>query len=243
MLYGYTPAVEFGPIAFKTVRQIWVDRGQARSTVNKNGGRLKRIFKWAVSEELVPSSLHHGLASVDGLRKGRCQCREAKPVLPVAIEVVETTIQRLPRVTADMIRFQLLTGARPGEVCGMTPGCISRDGEVWEYCVEAHKTQHHGRSRTVFIGPDAQAILRPYLFRDPDQVCFSMAESLEHRRAARSSKRTTPLSGASMPSRRMLAFSRFSFSKAKVSPSITATTRPSHTVASALTRGSVACQA
>ncbi|WP_430454211.1 tyrosine-type recombinase/integrase [Rhodopirellula europaea] len=193
-LYGDRPAVEFGPIAFKAVRQVWIDRGQARSTVNKNAGRLKRLFKWAVGEELIPPSVHQGLLAVDGLQRGRCQVREADPILPVALEVVEATLPHLPRVTADMIRFQLLTGARPGEVCAMTPACLHRDGEVWEYRVSGHKTEHHGRSRTVFIGPDAQSILGPYLFRDADTVCFSMAEAVEQRRELAASKRITPQS-------------------------------------------------
>ncbi|MCC9644982.1 site-specific integrase [Rhodopirellula sp. JC740] len=191
-VYGDRPAIEFGPIAFKAVRQIWIDRGQARSTVNKNAGRLKRLFKWAVSEELIPPSVHQGLLAVDGLQKGRCQVREAEPILPVPLEVVEATLPHLPKVTADMIRFQLLTGARPGEVCVMKPALINRDDEVWEYRVAGHKTEHHGRNRTVFIGPDAQEILQPYLFRDPDSVCFSMAEAVEQRRSLAALKRKTP---------------------------------------------------
>lgn len=132
--------------------------------------------------------------AVDGLRKGRCQVRESDPILPVSLEVVEATLPHLPQVTADMIRFQLLTGARPGEVCSMTPASIHREGDAWEYRVDGHKTEHHGRNRTVYIGPDAQAILGPYLFRDASEVCFSMAEAVEQRRALTASRRVTPIS-------------------------------------------------
>lgn len=192
--YGDVPATEFGPLAFRAVRQQWIDRGQARTTVNKNAGRLKWIFKWAAGEELIPSSVYQSLAAVPGLRRGRSSCREPDPVAPVDLEVVEATLPYLPRVTADMVRFQLLTGARPGEVCAMTPGDIRRGGDVWEYVVDGHKTEHHGRSRTVYIGPEAQAILTPYLLRDASSACFSMAESLEQRRQSRAAARRTPLS-------------------------------------------------
>jgi integrase len=111
----------------------------------------------------------------------------------VNLAVVEATLPHLPPVTADMVRFQLLTGARPGEVCSLTPGAVDRSGDVWEYRVEGHKTEHHGRTRVVYIGPEAQAVLRPYLLRQSDMVCFSMAESLEQRRQARSEQRVTPL--------------------------------------------------
>jgi integrase len=66
---------------------------------------------------------------------------------------------------ADMVRFQLLTGARPGEVCKLRPCHIDRSGDVWEFRVKGHKTEHHERSRIVFIGPEAQKILAPYLLR------------------------------------------------------------------------------
>ncbi len=59
LLYGRTPADEFGPLALKSVRQVWADRGQARTTVNKNARRLTRIMRWAVAEELVPGSMSY----------------------------------------------------------------------------------------------------------------------------------------------------------------------------------------
>lgn len=139
-LYGPTPAEEYGPLAFKAVRQRWIERGQARPTFNKNAGRLKPIFKWAANEELIPASVHQALTTVDGLRIGRSQCPEPDPVLPVGLHVVEQTIPHLPPVTRDMVRFQLLTGARPGEVCRLTPDDIDRSGEVWEARIIGHKT-------------------------------------------------------------------------------------------------------
>ncbi len=193
-LYGHLPVNQFGPLAFKVVRQEWISRGQSRPTVNKNAGRLKRIFKWGVSEELVPAGVYQALLAVDGLRKGRCECREPDPIGPVDLKVVELTLPLLPPVTADMVRFQLLTGARPGEVCTLTPQDVDRSNEVWEYRVSGHKTEHHGRSRTIYIGPDAQALLMPYLLRPSEAVCFSMAESLEQRRQLKSDRRKTPVS-------------------------------------------------
>lgn len=191
-LYGDTPAESFGPLALKAVRQSWIDRGQARPTVNKNTRRLTRIFRWAAAEEMIPGSVLHSLLAVPGLKKGRCDLPEPRPIQPVALEVVEATMPHLPKVTADMIRVQLLTGARPGEVCQLRPADIDRSKEVWEYRVDGHKTEHHGRNRTVYIGPEAQAVLMPYLLRDSHSVCFSMAESLEQRRQAKHEERITP---------------------------------------------------
>lgn len=38
-LYGHTPAVRFGPLALKTVRQRWIDGGLSRRFINQRVGR------------------------------------------------------------------------------------------------------------------------------------------------------------------------------------------------------------
>ena len=217
-LYGNTQANAFGPRALKAVRQVWLDRGQTRSTINKNQGRLVRVFRWAAAEEYVDGNVVHALGCVQTLKRGRTEARESKPVLPVDVERVRRTIEHLPSVTADMVRFSMLTGARPGEVCKLRPRDVDRSMDIWEYRVVGHKTEHHGRSRTVYIGPEAQKVLEPYLNRDPEVVCFSMAESLEERRQVNARKRTTPLSCGNRRGKRSNADVELNVDRKKRSP-------------------------
>ncbi|TWU66485.1 tyrosine-type recombinase/integrase [Crateriforma conspicua] len=193
-LYGTYPVDEFGPRKLKACRQEWLDRGLARSTINRHQRRLVRVFKWGVSEERVLPETWNALRSVEGLRKGRSTAAEPVPVAPVAMDQIVQTMPHLSSIVRDMIRMQLLTGMRPGEVCKLTPAAIDRTNEVWEFVVGGHKTEHHGRERIVFIGPQAKAIIGPYLFRDPNSHCFSPAESMEIHRATRESNRKTPAS-------------------------------------------------
>jgi len=79
-LYGNTPAHEFGPRSLKAVRQHMVDAGLSRGVVNHRVSRIKRVFKWAVAEEIIPPSVHHGLQTVTDLRYGRTEARETEPV-------------------------------------------------------------------------------------------------------------------------------------------------------------------
>lgn len=200
--FARLPVSKFGPNALKRVRQRWLDRGLTRPGINKNQRRLTRIFRWAVAEELVPPSVIQALTAVPGLRKHRSEAPEPDPVLPVELSVVEKTIGFLPSVVADMVRVQLLTGARPGEVCGLTPGSVDRSGDVWEYRVRGHKTEHHGRSRIVYLGPEAQKILAPYLLRAADKHCFSPSEVVGQQRQNRHADRVTPLSCGNRPGHR-----------------------------------------
>jgi integrase len=153
--YGLKSSSDFGPLALQAVQHQLVATGKARSHINHLCGIIKRVFKWAASQQLIPVTIYQALATVPGLRKGRTLAREPKPVQPVADEVVEATLPHLPEVVADMVRFQRLTGCRPGEVCILRPCDVDTSSDVWAYRPGSHKTEHHGRHRVIFIGPKA----------------------------------------------------------------------------------------
>ena len=189
--YGRTPAAEFGPLALIATQNKLVERHLARGYINALVRNIRRMFKWGVSRQLVQPGVYQALAAVEGLKKGRTSARETQPVKPVEDVVVEATLPHLPSVVADMVRFQRLTGCRPGEVCNLRPMDLDRSREVWAFTPASHKTEHHEHSRIIFVGPRAQAILLPYLLRPADAHCFSPTESVERRNAARRARRKT----------------------------------------------------
>ena len=93
-LYGSTPAKDFGPTALKAVRQLMIAGYQhpkfgtqpalARKLINQRIGRVRRMFRWAVENEMVPASAYHGLLAVRGLQRGRSEARETEEVRPVS---------------------------------------------------------------------------------------------------------------------------------------------------------------
>ncbi|MBA4104971.1 MAG: site-specific integrase [Pirellula sp.] len=191
-LYGPTPAAEFGPIRLEALRGKMVGVGWSRGNVNSAINRVRRLFRWGVRKQLIPSSVAEALGTVEGLRRGRTDARETAPIMPVADDAVDAALAFLPAVVADMVRLQRLTGARPAEVCMLRPRDVDRSGDVWLYRPESHKTQHHGRERVIFIGPQAQAVLLRYLARDHEAFCFRPCDSMAKHRADRAAARTTP---------------------------------------------------
>jgi len=189
--HGHQPAAAFGPQKLLTIQGHLAASGASRGYVNKLVGEIKRLFKWGVSRELVPPNVQIALSTVEGLRMGRSAARESKAIQPVADDVVDATLPHLPPIVADMVRFQRLTGCRPGEVCQLRPADVDRSAEVWEYRPRSHKTEHHGRQRTVYIGPQAQDVLRPYLLREAEAHCFSPAESERKRHVEQRAGRKT----------------------------------------------------
>jgi integrase len=200
--YGRTEAAGFGPLALQAIQGRLVDDGKSRPYVNHLIEGIKRVFRWGVSQELVPPSVFQALATVPGLRRGRTDAREPQRIMPVAESIVDATLPQLPPAVADMVRLQRLTGCRPGEDCILRPCDVDRAGEVWAYRPASHKTEHHGRERIIFIGPKAQAILSPYLLRAADAHCFSPREAVEAQNAARREARQSPMTPSQSRRRR-----------------------------------------
>lgn len=192
-LYGTTPARDFGPLQLKAVRQAFIDAGLCRNEVNKRTGRVTRLFKWAVGEAMVPPAVHHGLLAVSGLRRGRADVRESKAVKPVPEAFVEAIRPHVSDQVWAMVELQRLTGMRPGEVCIIRTGDLDTSGRVWSYRPSVHKTEHHGRDRIIFLGPQAQAVIRPWLRCDISRFLFSPREAMEQRAVERRRERKTPL--------------------------------------------------
>ncbi len=185
-LFGSTAASQFGPKGLKTVRQHMVDEcGLCRNVVNRRVGRIKRVFKWSVAEELVPASVWHALQTVTGLRYGRTDARETEPIRPVADEHVEMLLPFVSPQVAAMIQVQRYTGMRPGDVVKMRMQDIDRSDEVWLYEPLDHKNRWRDHRRIIPIGPKAQAVLEPFLDRAPEAFLFSPRESEEWRLANR----------------------------------------------------------
>ena len=223
-LYGNIPACEFSPKKLKAVREAMiaheitrkvkvpdeqtgmvtvarkvVRKGLARMCINKLVGRVKRMFAWAVEEELVPVQVHAALARVKGLKKGKSSARETPRVRPVAADDVEKVVALVPPTVAAMIRVQRLTGCRPQDVVQIRACDIDTSGPVWEYRPRRFKTEHHNDDgspdldRVVYLGPQAQAILKPLLPSKADDYIFSPRRSEADRSDLRRADRRSPM--------------------------------------------------
>ncbi|MHB1767896.1 MAG: site-specific integrase [Phycisphaerae bacterium] len=198
-LYGMISVDNFGPTALKAVRQRMVDQGLCRSLVNRRVNRIRRIFKWGVENELVRSTTLEALRAIAPLKRGRCSVRESDPVKPVPEMLVNAIEPFVSRQVWAMIQLQLLTAMRPGEVIQMRRRDIDTSGTVWIYRPESHKTEHHGHERCIYLGPQAQKFVMPFLNRQADEYLFSPLEADKERRDKLSASRKTPLSCGNRP--------------------------------------------
>lgn len=157
-LHGRTPIAAFDTLALEAVQNAMIDSDLARTTINERIRVLKRMFKWGVRKKKVPAGVFGELLTVEGLKRGRTSARETNPVKPVPLDHVEAVIAKVNRHVAAMIRLQLLTGARSGEICILRRADIDMTGAVWVYRPTKHKNQYRGQSREIYLGPQAQEI-------------------------------------------------------------------------------------
>jgi integrase len=193
-LYETEQAADFGPLKLKNIQQHLIGRGLSRSTINQLVAAIKRAFKWAASEERISAAVFHALETVSGLKAGRCGAREPEPIEPVPEPTVLETLKFLSPVVQAMIRLQLLTGMRPGEVCLLRPCDVTMQmNGAWVYRPASHKTEHHDRERRIYIGPEGREVLRPFLDRESEGYCFSPRDSDDWRRAQLRANRKSKL--------------------------------------------------
>jgi integrase len=169
LAHGSERAADFGPLKLEKLRAQWVARGLVRRTCNTNASVVKRMFRWAITRELVPPGIYEALHLLPELAPGRTSAPDRPPIGPVADEHVAAVLPHVSPPLATVIRLMDLTGMRPSEALCMRPCDLDRSGPVWRYNVspDVFKSTHMKKLRFVLIGPRAVEILRPWLDRQP----------------------------------------------------------------------------
>lgn len=160
------PAKEFGPLKLKAFRDSLISPTVARSYVNRQLAKVRRMFAWGVSEELIPAEVYHALMTVPGIEAHRTKAREPEKIKPVAWADVEATLGELHPIHQAMVRFQWLTGARSQSICLAKAKQFDTSATPWIWRPR-HKTEYRGTELIVFVGIKAAAIIKPFMENRP----------------------------------------------------------------------------
>ena len=198
-LVGTLPAADFDDLHLERIRDAmlsgsWMNdrerrrrekQGQpvswCRAVTNNHVRRIRTVWRWAERQRLVPRGAWMGLRVLPALRQGTPGVRDYPRRQGSTREELDQVLPfiqpgRRHRPCATMLLVQFLAGMRSCEVCLMRPGDIDRDGgptadgvKVWLYRPHRSKTPH----RVVVLGPQAQALLAPYLLKSgPEEYLF-----------------------------------------------------------------------
>ncbi|HYH67967.1 MAG TPA: tyrosine-type recombinase/integrase [Urbifossiella sp.] len=200
-----TPVADFGPVLLRA----WQDHlcqlpdprnpGRQRfavTTVNYHVDTIRRVWAWGVSRQRVGADALTALRAVPRPKVGEARApKVVDPADPAHVKAMLPFLRPQPRA---MVVLQLASGARPGEMIGMTPEQVHRGGVinvagagrhdldklgVWAYVPTKHKMTWKNKPRVLLFAGEAQAVLTPFLDRGPDVPCFSPKEAAEGLRA------------------------------------------------------------
>lgn len=214
LLHGAKPLSQFGPRAVTQWLRLLAAGDESfgltkplrGSTLRRYLRVLKAALRWAITNEVTAAD-RFPWAEIQEVQAADVDAAPSVKVLPVAAEVVHATVPFMAPPVAAMVRLQLLTAMRPNdELFHLRPADVHRGGRVtlstglpidldkvnagqeravWVYVPRWHKQQSSGGGRDVPLGPQAQAVLAPFLDRDPESHCFSPREAMVHHRTKR----------------------------------------------------------
>lgn len=178
-LFGETPVQDFGPLRYRLLRDSMV-AGDAttnrepwcRATVNRQAKRIRQIFRWGVSLELVPVSVVHNLDTVRSLAIGETAAHDHPARTAVPKEEVEAVRPHLSDIHRDLLDLLWLTGTRRGELLKLTGDMLEKRDGVWLAELHQHKTARKGKRRILVFNVAAQAILLRHMKPNPADVIF-----------------------------------------------------------------------
>lgn len=197
LLYGNLPANDFGPKAYKAIRQVMstgnrsgnqkvtetsikrARSGRAPVTrsvsyVNMLCSRLKSAFKWGVGEELLDETTYRRLCTVPDLQPGELGLTSGREVLPVSEALYRATVPFLSDTLADFLQLLWLSGCRPGELLRLSPAELAKEGDYLVYRPKSHKTARKNKLRAIVFGSEGIAILRRYWPDEPSKQFFAL---------------------------------------------------------------------
>ena len=94
--HANTYAADFGPLALDELRNAMIDEADwSRKYINKQVNRIRAMFKWASSKEIVEATVPAALRELAGLKKGRTRAREMDRVTSVDDKVIDATLPHL----------------------------------------------------------------------------------------------------------------------------------------------------
>jgi integrase len=183
--FGPIPIADFGPVKLQEFQNWLITNEFERKYKDRNGKvtktrkyfltrttakhlirNLRAVFKWGVSQELVPPHQLVAIQSLAGLKRGIVN----EPRAPVEWSDVEKMLLNAPPALSAMVQLHWLTGCRSQDICGMKSSDINCNGPLWEWVIKKHKTAHRGQKRILHLGPKAQTILKPWL--NTEAHCF-----------------------------------------------------------------------
>ncbi|NBW15523.1 MAG: hypothetical protein EBR82_46810 [Caulobacteraceae bacterium] len=154
---------------FEAVQRYFISLKLTTETINKYFAVIGQALRFGVPRGYGTLEIVARYGAVRSLRVGQGEGAEREPVVSVDGARLNAVLSYLESceqgerggTLARMIRLQISSGLRPGEVCALRWDWIHTDLGTWRCIVpdRVNKTAHRGKKRVVLFGPNSRAIL------------------------------------------------------------------------------------
>ena len=133
----------------------------SRNYINNKAIRtVIALFKFGRGKGMVPREVLADVQDINPLSANRTTAPDREARRDVSDAVVAKTLPLLNPYIADVVQLIRIVGARPSEICSLTPAMIDRSlGDVWFANLDKHKNAHRGKLRVLTFDSSAQKIL------------------------------------------------------------------------------------
>jgi integrase len=150
-------------------------------TINRRVRAIASVFAFGAARDIVPAEVAWGIKSIAPIRGASRGFG-----LPDLVAVHKTLAECTPTLWR-MVVLQMLTGLRSGELCRITAGDVTRDGDDWLLRIPRHKTDKVVTGAKILVlGPRAMDVIGPLLeTKLPTEPLFTPEDSERERKSIR----------------------------------------------------------
>jgi integrase len=153
-------------------QQHLINKSLAIDTINGYLARLRRIFRWAIRNDYLPLKTLMLFDLSERVDATWNNVKQKVAITTVSREHIAAVLDEVPPTVAAMVKFQLHTGCRPGEVRRLRLRDVDQSKAIWEYTPRDHKTSHLGKTHVICIGPQAQKLVEQVSKVADDEFLF-----------------------------------------------------------------------
>ena len=157
----------------ESLRDIRIAAGNRRKYINDMVGRVKQLIKWSQRYMYMTSETVASILALEPISANHPFVTPSEPVRPVSIDLINQVLPHLNDNVGAMIRLQLYSGARPGEIIRLKPERMDTSDDVWIYRPDSHKTDSYGHIRQIAFGPKSIPILETRMDRPAGGYAFN----------------------------------------------------------------------
>jgi integrase len=155
-------------------------RGWSRENINRQVGRVRRMWKFGVRKQMVRVDVWQSLTALGPLRAGETSAPDYPDVEACEWEQAAALLPFLSPVVAAMVTTQYWSGMRPGEVCNLRWDEIDESEPAWIVRPKKHKNAWRGEKLAKLILPRFHSVLDPFRHRAPGYVFSSILSRRWH---------------------------------------------------------------